>query len=437
MNKVRAFLLTAVLSIWVCGCASTLQGLRGWVSPPVDEYRSRAIDLESRGNLRQSLIYWRVAAELDKENTEATEAIGRIEQHLIQTARKHYRQGLREYEAGDYMNAFRDFLITLRHQPDHEKARYYLKIRLQNREQATYQVQPGDSYIRIATKIYDDPSKAYVIAYFNDLNPHKPLMIGTTLMLPALASNYIKPRSNITALLDEAKNALEQKRFKRVYAITQKIEEEIPGHTKARQLADAAHFHEGKRLLKKRHYLAAVEQFKQISDAFKGRDHAIAQARAQIKRLAVDEKLKEAQKHLRSSNWQSAINVTEEILANDPGNTQARILFSNAGYNLGKQLIERGKTAQAADLLSRIDPAYEDTGELLSLARARMRAEAETFYRNGVKHFINEDLESAIEDWQQALKLNPDHPKARQDIDNAQRLLEKLRALDSPSPQTP
>lgn len=434
MNKVRAFLLTVILAMGVCGCTSTWQRLQGAVSSPVDDYARMASDFESRGHPRQSLLAWRVVAELDKKNAEAAKAIARIERYLTQTARKHYRQGLKDYNAGDYRNAFRNFMITLRHQPHHEKARHYLKIRLQNKEQATYQVQPGDSYIRIASTIYHDASKAYMIAYFNDMNPRAPLMIGTTLMLPSFEPNYMKPSSNIKVLLDEAQDAFEKKRYTRVFAITQKIQEEIPGHTKARRLADAAHFHEGERLLKKKRYLAAVEQFKQISDAYKGRDHAIAQARAKIKRLAVDQKLKEAQDHLRSSNWQSAINAAEEILANDPGNTQARILFSNAGYNLGKQMLEHGKTAQAADLLSRIDPAYEDTGDLLSLARARMRAEAETHYRDGVKHFINEDLESAIEDWKQALELNPEHPKARQDIENAQRLLDKLRTLESHPP---
>lgn len=437
MKTVRIALIAAVLAMMVSGCASTWQELQGWVSAPANDFRKKAENLESRGELRKALLAWRVVAELDKSAPEATEAIRRIEQDLSRKARKHYRQGLKDYQSGDYRNALRNFLITLRYQPHHEKARYYLKIRLQNREQAAYRVQPGDSFIRIASNIYHDSSKAYMIAYFNDMDPRKPLRIGTTLLLPALESNYLQPPSNIKALLDEAQNALTEKRYRRVVALARKIEEEIPGNANARQLADAAHFHEGRRLFKLKRYLAAIEQYKQIGDTYKGRDRAIAEARSRIKHLALDDKLKEAQEHLRAKRWQSAISVTEEILANDPGNTQARILFSNAGYNLGKQMLDRGKTVQAADLLGRIDPSYEDTGELLSLARARMRTKAETLYRNGVKHFINEELEAAVEDWKQTLVLNPEHPKARQDIDNARRLLEKLRALESQDPDTP
>ncbi len=437
MKTVRFIFIAVVLAMAVTGCATTWQKLQGWVSAPANDYQEKAVALESRGELHKALLMWRVVAELDRSAPEATKAIGRIENELARTARDHYQQGLKEYQSGDYRNALRDFLITLRLQPHHEKARYYLKVRLQNREQAVYRVEPGDSFIRIASKIYHDSSKAYTIAYFNDLNPRKPLMIGTTLLLPALDPSQLQLPSNIQALLDEAQTAFAEKRYRRVVALAGKIKEEIPEHAEASRLADAAHFHEGKRLFKLRRYLAAIEQYKQIGDSYKGRDRAIAEARTHIKNLAVDKKLNEAQAHLRAKKWQSAINVTEEILANDPGNTQARILFSNAGYNLGKQLLDHGQTEKAADLLSRIDPSYEDTGQLLSLARARMRAKAETLYRDGVKHFINEELEAAIEDWKQTLALNPEHPKARQDMENAQRLLEKLRALESQGPETP
>ena len=47
-----------------------------------------------------------------------------------------------------------------------------------------------------------------------------------------------------------------------------------------------------------------------------------------------------------------------------------------------------------------------------------------------MKHFLNEELEKAIASWKKALALNPKHPKAAQDIENAERLLDKWRNLD-------
>jgi tetratricopeptide (TPR) repeat protein len=256
------------------------------------------------------------------------------------------------------------------------------------------------------------------------------LLIGQTLWLPAIDPHYLQPRSKVSILLKKAQSAYAEKRYDETLSLTRKIHAEIPEHQKARRLADAAHFDMGMHLLKQKAYTAALAQFKQVSSDFQGRNQAIAKVHDHIRQLATEKKLGKAQQHLRNNEWQSVISITDDILEHDPDNAQAKMLLYNASYNLGKLMLERGDLSQAVGLLERIDPSYEETGQMLSLARARMKSQAEAHYRNGVKHFINEDLELAIEDWKHALELNPDHPKARQDIENAERLLEKLKAFE-------
>ncbi len=52
--------------------------------------------------------------------------------------------------------------------------------------------------------------------------------------------------------------------------------------------------------------------------------------------------------------------------------------------------------------------------------------QAEVHYQKGVKYFIAEDLPQAIKEWEETLRLNPEHPKAWKDLEKAQRLLENL-----------
>lgn len=419
-----------ILAATLCSCAPTLQRLQKKPPPPAAVYRSRAQNLEQQGELQKALFTWHIVARIEQDNTKTVKTIQNLQKTIADLARTHFQQGLKHYKSGDYAKALTHFLITLRYKPDHRQARYYLKTRLQNSEQTTYPVQPGDSFTRIAEKIYKDPGKAYMIAYFNDLDPRKPLLIGRTLLLPAIDPKFIKRRSNISIWLDQAKSAYENQRYDETISLTQKIYDEVPDHLKARRLADAAYFDKGMDFLKQKRYLAAVAQFKQVSPDYKGRDQAIAKARSHIKQLAMEEKLSLALEHLRNNAWKDVLNATEEILDHDPGNAQANMLFSNASYNLGKLMLNRGNVTKAVDLLERIDPSYEDTEQLLSLARARMKSLSETHYRDGVKHYINEDLEMAIKDWKKTLELNPEHPKAQQDIENAQRLLNKLKALE-------
>jgi tetratricopeptide (TPR) repeat protein len=54
---------------------------------------------------------------------------------------------------------------------------------------------------------------------------------------------------------------------------------------------------------------------------------------------------------------------------------------------------------------------------------------AEAHYIKGVKFFIEEDIEKAIQEWETTLSLEPDHPKAKKDIENARQLLQKLEKI--------
>jgi tetratricopeptide (TPR) repeat protein len=430
MKNSGKLIAALLISVLVIGCTATLQRLQNLMASPAEQYRKRALAFEKQDEPRQAILCWEVVAQLAPDKPDVPKIINGLKHSAAKAAQGHFQRGLAQYQTGDLNNAMREFLIAVRLDPGHERARYFLKTRLQNPDQATYRVQPGDSFTKIASDIYKDPTKAYWVAYFNDMNPRKPLQIGTNLSLPAFDDDYLIPSSDIVNLLEKARAAYKKKRYTRVYSLTEAILKKIPSHPQARRLADSARFDQGMDLMRKKHYLAAIELFKQVGNQFPGRDKALARARRQISRQAIDVKLEEARRLLRSAAWGSVINVTEEILKQDPGNDEAKMLLSNASYKLGKILLDRGQADKAIDVLSRIEPSYEDTGQLLSLARARMKAQAEVLYRDGVKQFINEDLERAIKTWKRVLELNPDHVKARQDMENAQRLLEKLRALD-------
>jgi tetratricopeptide (TPR) repeat protein len=54
------------------------------------------------------------------------------------------------------------------------------------------------------------------------------------------------------------------------------------------------------------------------------------------------------------------------------------------------------------------------------------KAAAESHYQNGVRYFLAEQLQDAIKEWEKALRLDPEHPHAKRDIEKARRLLDRL-----------
>jgi tetratricopeptide (TPR) repeat protein len=215
-----------------------------------------------------------------------------------------------------------------------------------------------------------------------------------------------------------------------VLAIASQIETEQSEHPTARRLADEALFGLGQRFFANAQYWHALEHFNGVSEDFEGLRQAIAATKEQIRTQALHEKLELARQHLQNSEYRRAITVAQAILDEDSANQTALELLQRARYFLGQQLMSEGRDLEAIATLSNLDPAYKDTAVLINDARIRLNSLAETHYRIGVKYYINEELALAIKEWQTTLRLCPDHPKARRDIDNARRLLQRLEAYD-------
>ena len=80
--------------------------------------------------------------------------------------------------------------------------------------------------------------------------------------------------------------------------------------------------------------------------------------------------------------------------------------------------------------LSRVEPGYKDTKKILGQVRSKLKdQQAEVHYITGVTLFLDEDLEGAIREWDQVLRLDPNHPQAGKDLANARSLQAKLARL--------
>jgi tetratricopeptide (TPR) repeat protein len=149
-----------------------------------------------------------------------------------------------------------------------------------------------------------------------------------------------------------------------------------------------------------------------------------------MQREATSEKLKSAEAFMSRRDYDNALKTVAEILAREPDHAEAQVLRDAARYGNGRRFLDKNQDTEALREFGALKPTYQDTAQLMALARGRLAARAESHYRSGVKHFLNEELEKAVAEWEKTLALNPEHRKARQDMENAQRLLDKLRGLE-------
>ncbi|MFZ7126258.1 MAG: LysM peptidoglycan-binding domain-containing protein [Desulfobacterales bacterium] len=137
--------------------------------------------------------------------------------------------------------------------------------------------------------------------------------------------------------------------------------------------------------------------------------------------------LEAVKQQLEEGDFQSAADTLEDVLADTPGNAEARNLYHSALFDQAKRLREQQRYPEAMAMLQKIDAEWPGVQTAISDLSRVMINLAEDHYRLGVKYFVKEELELAIREWETALTLNPDHPKAADGIAEASRILEALK----------
>jgi tetratricopeptide (TPR) repeat protein len=140
----------------------------------------------------------------------------------------------------------------------------------------------------------------------------------------------------------------------------------------------------------------------------------------------VDPLLQEAKEALERQEFSDALSEVDALLEGNPGNTEGAELKKSILYALGKTRLAEKKydeSYKALTQLARLAPSYEDAAELTREARAGV---VQARYNEGLRLYRDEKLEQAIMQWRSVLDLDPRHPSARKNIEQAEQILKKL-----------
>jgi tetratricopeptide (TPR) repeat protein len=338
-------------------------------------FREKAHSQEEKGDLRAALLSWRVVRAFSPQDPEAGGRVAALEKEIQSKADGHLGKGKERYREGKYAEARREFLAALAYDPYLEEAAEYLKRRLARVDYQTYVTKEGDTPRSVAQEVYRDSGKDFIVSYFNSLDAGASLRPGTRLTLPLLeipvaGGPRVPARVNAPVLS---------------YG---------PGRTQAPPSAAAP-----------------------------------PPARARTGPAISDESLAEGRALLRAGEHVKAAAFAEQVLAKSPGNRDARELRNAAYYQLGTDSLRKQEYTDALQMLLKVDASYKDQKKLVSQIESRLRKEADNHYAAGLKRFLAEDLEGAVEEWETTLTLSPEHPKAKRDLEKARRLLEQVKAM--------
>jgi tetratricopeptide (TPR) repeat protein len=382
----------------------------------------------------EALSYLKVAAALEPENRELALRVETLAQRLEREAAAALKKANLHREQNDAAAMLAALLTVLRLQPDNEPALKMLDEYRAVPKPTVVVVKAGDSLASIARAEYGNPEFKAILALFNGLKPDVALQPGLRLRIPPLQPS---PESEIptdSPKIGAGFQLAENGRFAEAVAVAEKILDQDYLHQEAVTLRDHAAYEEGRRLMALKQYEPAVNFFSKVDPGYKDIESLLKESQklaAQQKQAAVIETdFKTAVRHLNANELGAALDVIETLYVAKADHRRLKELQNRTYFMMGNDLATRGKYLQAQAILRQVDPGYEGVQTTLSRLKNAMAQEAEVYYLEGVKRFLEERLKEAVEAWQLALKLDPDHPKAAQDIQNANKIIDKLKIVE-------
>lgn len=429
-------LIAVIASAALAGCAGSMESLSAWVrsggpwwrADQADTIRVRARELETRGELGMALDHWRLIEDIAADPKEAEGEIQRLEEKIDAGVRFHYQAGLAKLMDSRHTEARNHFLAALRLDPTFQPALRQIRARFSPFPLRVYQTVPGDRPASVAEKFFGDEDKAFLVAWFNHLPEERALPPGSLLILPKWEDEgppEIKEKPAPDPL-DLARDRLSDGDLQGALTLARQAD---PSDTKAQALIHAIQLEQAAQQIEAGRLTDAATCLAAVPDGFEGKADLAQTLDLALKQRQFDLDLKNARERFDQGRYGQCLDQAEKLMQRAPDNAAVARLAAEARYRLALAYFDHQHYREARAVLENMEEDHEAGMALKKAVHARLVELAQVHYRNGVKHFINEDLKKAIAEWEMALDCDPDHAKARENIENARRLLEKIEAL--------
>ena len=427
--------IALIAAIILCGCAVTMDSVSEflgagpwWTAAQTGTVSERARALEARGELTMALDHWRLVEQLTMDPTAASSEISRLNTKISESVNAHYQKGMAELRKKNQVAARNHFLAALRYDPAYQPALIQLNARFSPFPLAVHLSASGDHPDTVAKEVFGDEKKAFLVAWFNDLPVDQALTPGTLLILPKLEKTPHKKirKRKPPNKLAKANALLAENDLDGALALAAQAD---PDNPKVQALIHTIHLEQAKVRIASGQLEAARPYLSMIPDGFEGKNAAVEALQAALQKQQATLILTKAREYFDKGEYQQSLEMAERLIEEATDSLDARDLAAESRYRLALDHYDHKRFFEAREVLEKADEGHEASVALFQTVRTRLAKQAQIHYRNGVKHFINEDLKSAIAEWEMALACDPNHGKARENIDNARRLTQKIEAL--------
>jgi len=317
--------LFAVVWVGIIVCAETvaIAKTENTETSPAEPWIKKAGAYEKKGELQRALSYLRIAAKIDPAHQEIDRKMTALVQKTEKAASRHFRKGVAYYQRRQVERAQKEFLVTLRYDPNHQRALDFLKNKLPQQRYSNYTVKKGDTFKKIAQKIYRDPQKDFLVARYNNLAPESKPVVGVVLKLPVLKEKLEKGDIDTRNELQKAKNFFNARKYEKVLPIVNRILKYDQSNEQANEMKNISYFQLGKKLHAQKEYTKSLRMYHRVDPEYTIVETAIAKVKKNMHAEAEDH-YRKGVKHFVNDKFRAAILEWAKTLTLNPGHKKAK-----------------------------------------------------------------------------------------------------------------
>ena len=136
--------------------------------------------------------------------------------------------------------------------------------------------------------------------------------------------------------------------------------------------------------------------------------------------------LAEIRDAIERKDYAVALADLDRYIALNPADRELVELKKLTLYRQGYSLLEQKNYDEGYKTLRQLAKLQPDYLDITSLVHQARRQVIDHHYQQGIRHFREERLQESIAEWRIVLDMEPQHPNARRNIEQAERLLEAL-----------
>ncbi len=398
-----------------------------------EQYIMKGESYEDQGQLQSALEQYELALTVDANNLSALDHKKKVEAALYEIARQHYERGLAFDEQGRYDLARKQYLSALQNWPDYTEAKEKLSpggVSLDSDNYIIHTLREGQSVSKLSQIYYGDLKYYPIIGKFNNMADVTRVRAGEKLKIPALYGLTVKDlkKNHDTYMHDlymkDSKDMLEKK--------TGSLQPEVvePAKpTEPPQELDTPEVPDSIAPTPEMPDVAEPSDVTEMPASPEAPESVPAEESTAVPPVETNIDYDQAMALFQQKKYGKAIPLFKKAKAAEPDNSRIDTNLFESYFQQGLTQFNKEQYLEARQSFSSAVQYNDACEQCRTYIKTCEDTYKEKHYNLGIHYFGKEQLEQAINEWEQVEDIDPDYKDVQSNLKKARTLYERLERI--------